>query len=90
MDPLHDPDPWTDTTARRGDERDNPLDSGHAGNPFGTLSEVAGVPNFTHQPRTNRTTQHGGRPRRVRWILAVLLAAGPLAGIIAAVWQLAT
>lgn len=55
MEPLQSQfDPWRDTEAERAPERDDPFDDGSVQGPFGTLSEVIGVPRMTAGSRTPR------------------------------------
>jgi hypothetical protein len=69
-DPLQEPDPWRDTEAGRGPERDDPYDNA-ADNPLGASPELLGVPNFS------RGGSHNDPSMRLpfsRTILVVLLA----------------
>lgn len=55
MEPLQPEfDPWRDTEAERAPERDDPFDDGSVQGPFGTLSEIIGVPRVTAGSRTPR------------------------------------
>lgn len=55
MEPLESGfDPWRDTEAERAPEREDPFDDGSMQGPFGTLSEIIGVPRITAGSRTPR------------------------------------
>lgn len=85
MDPLEpDVDPWRDTEEGRGEERDNPLDSGAAGTPFGADPESVGIPNFVYRPQ-GRSAAHTSKPPLSRGILLLWLLA-PLVGLIVSLY----
>lgn len=89
MHPLEsDFDPWRDTNEERGEERDNPLDSGSAESPFSADPEVVGIPNLVYGPQ-NRGPTHTSRPRLWRGILLLWLMVG-LAGLLAGLSQVLT
>lgn len=61
MDPIQPAfDPWRDTEAERAPERDDPFDDGSMQGPFGTLSEIMGVPRITAGSRTPRKMAGSG------------------------------
>lgn len=82
MNPLQpDFDPWDDTEAGRATERDDPFDDGSTEGPFGTLSEVAGVPRMSAGSR--RPGAVGGS-RTFTTGLTILLVVMAVAGIVTA------
>lgn len=81
MDRLeHDFDPWQDTEEGRGEERNNPLDSGAAGSPFGADPESVGIPNLVYGPQ-GRGAAHTPKPPLSRGVLLLWLLV-PLVGLI--------
>lgn len=71
-------DPWSDTTAGHGPERDNPYEIPSPQSPFGATPETVGVPNMVRS-RPHTGPAQTGRPRlaRAMGLLLLLLFLAP-------------
>lgn len=74
-DSLPEPDPWRDTEAGRGEERDDPYDNA-ADNPFGASPELLGIPNFSRGGSHHDPSPHLPLARIVLFVVLAAIVAG--------------
>lgn len=80
MDPLNSEfDPWRDTNPSRAPEREDPFEDGSVEGPFGTSSELVGVPRMAAGSRTRGTF---ARSRIATTGILALMAAVIVGGVL--------